>query len=328
MASKPFSADHQVNSIIHKYGGISEIHPLIKALNKDDKSRLMLVAVIEHEYDFIRTRSQDLDDHEITAAQKAFANLLDDNKDAAIHIYVEEILGLKITPDTEKASIIQSSIEIRAALLDGRSLDISTAQTRSTLTNHTANSTRQSTPTAASPEASASTTRAQSPSQDITSAAKLATWVNTLSRLEHHLETGTTEFREAEAGTYNQREKAKFVRDTIDNLVDYINTLRTTAQLSLGNDFYQDKLVALRELRQEANNKVLQGYKGNKRPFERTRGKPRPRPSLKRENAVLRSPNALSRSGVNSIRLGDRNDRGDRRGGRFRQVDSYRPVRG
>ena len=129
MASKTFSADHQVNSIIHKYGGIFEIHPLIKAMNKDENSRLMLVAVIEHEYDFIRTRSQDLDDHEIAAAQKAFASLLDENKDAAIHIYVEEILGLKIAPDTEKASIIQSSIEFRAALLDGMSLDISTAQT-------------------------------------------------------------------------------------------------------------------------------------------------------------------------------------------------------
>ena len=328
MASKSFPADHQVNSIIHKYGGIFEIHPLIKAMNKDDKSRLMLVAVIEHEYDIIRTRSQDLDDHEITAAQKAFASLLDDNKDAAIHIYVEEILGLKVTPDTEKASIIQSSIEVRAALLDGKSLYISTVQNCSALINHTANSTRQPTTTAASPEASASTTGGQIPSKDITSAAKLPDWRNTLSRLELHLESGTKEFHEAKANTYKQREKGKFVRDTIDNLVDYINTLRTTVQLNLGDDFYQDKVVALRALRQEANDVVLQGYKGNPRRFERTRGKPRPRPSLKRENAVLRSPNALSRSGVNSIRLGDRNDREDQRGGRSRWVDSYRPVRG
>ena len=118
MASENPRTEERYISIIDQYCATSVMHPLIEALkHKCDSQKL--VAVINHEISAIRARSQDLDDNEITVAQKAFLNFMKPNFNAAMHIYVEEVLGIKFAPDAEKASIFESSIEVRAGLLEG-----------------------------------------------------------------------------------------------------------------------------------------------------------------------------------------------------------------
>ena len=122
MASAQSSGVQKYNDIIERCRGIHEMHPLFKALTEDGNSHRILVAVFEHERDTIRTRSQDLNDSEITAAQKAFSSLVDHNPDAATHIYVDEMLGVKLTPDAEKLTTLKNVIEVRGTLLQSMSL--------------------------------------------------------------------------------------------------------------------------------------------------------------------------------------------------------------
>ena len=145
-----------------------------------------------------------------------------------------------------------------------------------------------------------------------------------LSRLESLIINTHKEFHEAQEDTYEQRESAKFLRDTIDNFDEYVTGLRET-QPNFGPAFYEDKLMVFRDLRAKANCKALQGYNGKPRPFERTQGNFRFRPTLKRENTVLRSPRTLRKSTVNSLHV---NREGVQRGGgKFARVDKYRPIR-
>lgn len=100
-------------------------------------------------------------------------------------------------------------------------------------------------------------------------------------------------------------------------------------QLESGED-YNARILTLRNLREEADTTARQGYNGKPRPFERARQTLRSRPSLRREDAILRSPGAPGRSAVNRIRL---NRGGEQRGGERHGegrwvIDRYRPARG
>jgi len=104
---------------VDKYIGKQDLHPLVQAIDQDEQSHRKLVAVMEHEVNAIRSRSQDLEENEITIAQKAFIYFSASNMHAAIHIYVEEILGIEFAPKADKASLLQGSIDVRAGLLEG-----------------------------------------------------------------------------------------------------------------------------------------------------------------------------------------------------------------
>ena len=69
----------------------------------------------------INARSPNLDDHEITIVQKAFATFMGDEETlhAAIEIYVEEILGLGLSREKNKALMIEDAVGVRAGFLEG-----------------------------------------------------------------------------------------------------------------------------------------------------------------------------------------------------------------
>lgn len=115
---------------VDKYIGRQDLHPLVQAINQDEHSHRKLVAAMEHEVNSIRSRSQDLEDNEITIAQKAFVHFFASNVHAATHIYVEEILGIEYAPKTEKVSLLQDSIDVRAGLLEGMRTNVATTNTR------------------------------------------------------------------------------------------------------------------------------------------------------------------------------------------------------
>lgn len=326
MAAKSSRATEKYGSIIRQYAGAKKLHPLIQALIDDDGSHSKLVAVIEHDITAIRARSQNLDDYEITAAQKAFVNLIDYSTESAMHIYAEEIMGTKFTPDAEITPIFKHSIDIRATLLGGRWLDFAALSTRSWITKGPASTKSNQPASAATSEPNPSTTTANIHSLDqapITSRAPVRD--KKIERLESLINGTQKEFHDAQEDSYAQRDSAKFLRDTIDNLIEYVGILRATKP-TVGELFYEEKLLALQSLREEAINKALQGYNGKPRPFERARKHPRPRPSFKRENAILSSPRGHSRPATNSIRL-NHGQAGGQVGGKSVRIDRYRPYR-
>lgn len=69
----------------------------------------------------INARSPDLEDHEITIAQKAFVNLMKDGNTfhGALAIYMDELLGLNIGTGKDLERIIQDAVQVGAALLEG-----------------------------------------------------------------------------------------------------------------------------------------------------------------------------------------------------------------
>jgi len=108
----------------------------------------------------------------------------------------------------------------------------------------------------------------------------------------------------------------------------YVETLRQMKELESGED-YEGRVSTLQQLREIADAAARQGYNGKPRPFERARQAPPSRPSLRREDAILRSPGAPGRSAVNRIRLNrGREQRGGERRGEGRwTIDRYRPAR-
>lgn len=129
MASEYSSVAQKYIATIERYAGARELHPLVQALNHDEHFHRKLVAVMQHEVDAIRSRSQDLDECEITVAQKAFVYFFASSMPAAVSIYVEEILGIQFAPQASKAPILQDSIELRSQLLEGVLLSMATIKT-------------------------------------------------------------------------------------------------------------------------------------------------------------------------------------------------------
>lgn len=124
----PHTAQKYIETI-DKYIGKQDLHPLVQAINRDEHSHRKLVAVMEHEVNAIRSRSQDLEENEITIAQKAFGYFFAFNMHAAIHIYVEEILGIEFVTKMDKVSLLQDSVDIRAGLLEGMRTNMATMNT-------------------------------------------------------------------------------------------------------------------------------------------------------------------------------------------------------
>ena len=68
----------------------------------------------------INARSPDLEDHEITIAQKAFITLMKNEETfhGAFAIYLDEVLGLKISTGKDMEQIIQDAVQVGTALFE------------------------------------------------------------------------------------------------------------------------------------------------------------------------------------------------------------------
>lgn len=69
-------------------------------------------------------RSQNLAHGEITAAQKAFAVLMEKEEDLfpAIGLYVDEILGLRFVSESDRAITLNNMIQTRHSIRDRTSI--------------------------------------------------------------------------------------------------------------------------------------------------------------------------------------------------------------
>ncbi|KAL8832231.1 MAG: hypothetical protein Q9191_000401 [Dirinaria sp. TL-2023a] len=105
--------------VISQYISTKKLHPLVDQLSNDAMENFMLM--LNHDVEVIKARSQDLDDHEITAAQKAFSLMVSQgNTPAAVAIYVQEVLGFNYVDPGQ--GMLEKLAEARRPLIENGKL--------------------------------------------------------------------------------------------------------------------------------------------------------------------------------------------------------------
>lgn len=101
--------------IAHYRRAATTLHPLVADLSKTPELSRAFWRSFDHDLLVFSQRSQNLEDSEITAAQKAFVFLSKAKQDQlpAIELYVEEILGILTVAEAGKAQTLVSAIQTR-----------------------------------------------------------------------------------------------------------------------------------------------------------------------------------------------------------------------
>lgn len=103
-----------MQAIVINYSRLEVLHPIVAEMSKDANFKRMFWAALSHELQVITRRSQVLSDCQITAAQKAFKILMEDEDYvAAVEIYVDEILGIGAALDDDKAQTLATMLQTR-----------------------------------------------------------------------------------------------------------------------------------------------------------------------------------------------------------------------
>ena len=123
MSTSPPEPDARVRAILRLYRPIEVPHPLVADMYHAPESERMFWQCLGHDLNVIRGRSQDLHDCEITAAQKAFRILMDEPTSGlpAVQLYVDKLMGLEISSDTQSAQTLATAFETRDYFLSSMS---------------------------------------------------------------------------------------------------------------------------------------------------------------------------------------------------------------
>lgn len=105
----------RLNRIINQYRNIEVLHPVVARLCEVPAHRKILHEALTQDLDIIHSRSPHLPDFEITIYQKAFKILMDREEDriGGIEIYVDEILGVKLSGSTESLETLKTAVDAR-----------------------------------------------------------------------------------------------------------------------------------------------------------------------------------------------------------------------
>ena len=92
-----------------------------KTIDRDPLWKKAFLRHVCNERDVINACSPNLEDHEITIAQKAFLILMknEDSYHGAFAVYMDELLGLKIGIGKDIKQIIQDAVQVGAIFLEG-----------------------------------------------------------------------------------------------------------------------------------------------------------------------------------------------------------------
>ena len=110
--------DTNVDDVVDSYRSIKTLHPAISDLCQLPEFKKVFWSSLNQDLHVIRQRSQILAHGEITIIQKAFAILMQHEEDviSAIHLYVDEILGLKFVSEAEGATSLNAMIQTRHSI--------------------------------------------------------------------------------------------------------------------------------------------------------------------------------------------------------------------
>jgi len=111
--------DAKVQAIVSSYTGIEILHPVVSDMCDDPEFKRMFWLCLSHDLEVISQRSQDLADGEVTANQKAFKVLMEnEDSEGAVEIYVDEILGLKFSSDAMKAQTLATALQTKDYIMN------------------------------------------------------------------------------------------------------------------------------------------------------------------------------------------------------------------
>ena len=285
--------------IVNQYSGITAMHPLVAQLDEDTFKNFALM--FDHDIDAINAHSQDLDDHEITAAQKACSLMASSgHSNGALQLYVEKILGFHYLQPVE--GMLDKMAKARLPFILRKLLPAIFIYVVAHMLA----------------DESEYTTRANPPSLPPVSSSK----ETKLCRLLHMCGNAQKEFRAKRAGTFAQKSAAKFLCHTIENTMTYIKALKTSGQSSSVMLPDDTQMKSLRSLHSEVRWGLIKGFQGKGgKPVECFKPVQRRSPAtLVREDAILRSPHQ-QHSCATAPAYKARTFQGIPRGG-----DRYRPT--
>ncbi len=120
MSVLQLSQDTKVREIVKIYRRVERLHPIASEMFESPELKCMFWNTLIHDLGVIRRRSLSLADGEITAVQKAFEVLMkrEADENAAIEIYMDEIIGLKAIPERGRAKTLAQAIQTRDNILN------------------------------------------------------------------------------------------------------------------------------------------------------------------------------------------------------------------
>lgn len=114
------SEDAKFIDLLSYYRKTVRTHRIVYDLCQSDQHKQLFKKCLNHELLVIKSRSQNLRDHEISVYQKAFATLMShqENPRGGIALYAEEILGLGFVEAAEKTGVLRQAIETRHLVME------------------------------------------------------------------------------------------------------------------------------------------------------------------------------------------------------------------
>ena len=119
LSSRP-NKEAKLLEILGYYRPIDVLHPTVRKMCESIAFREHFKKGLQHDLAVLKSRSQDLEDHEISLTQKAFVELMEEEEEdkiSGIEIYVEEIIGLKMVEDKDKLQTLKSLVKTKDLLV-------------------------------------------------------------------------------------------------------------------------------------------------------------------------------------------------------------------
>ncbi|KAL8938587.1 MAG: hypothetical protein Q9216_003815 [Gyalolechia sp. 2 TL-2023] len=112
------TARDRVTQLVLDYGAIHTMHPAVAILRRSQASDIMFQQAMTNDYKLLCNRSPHLEDYEINIYEAAFSKLMADvdTHIGAIHIYVEEILGLRAVSQPLKLRALTNAVKVRTMI--------------------------------------------------------------------------------------------------------------------------------------------------------------------------------------------------------------------
>lgn len=123
MSASYLDLETKAREIVNNFRSVNVLHPVVSELLQSPESPQIFWRSFNQDLHVICQRSQTLAHGEVTAIQKAFAVLMEEEDlIPAVELYVSEILGLKFVPETDRSATLDAMIQTRHFILDRTSI--------------------------------------------------------------------------------------------------------------------------------------------------------------------------------------------------------------
>ncbi|KAL9600374.1 MAG: hypothetical protein Q9219_003224 [cf. Caloplaca sp. 3 TL-2023] len=114
------AGQRRVQELVQQYSSVQHIHPAVTTMRRSHADDLAFQQAMNNDLRLISSRSPDMGDHEINMYEAAFLKLMSNTEThaGAIHIYVEEILGLKAVTQPLKLRALTIAVQLRTLFLN------------------------------------------------------------------------------------------------------------------------------------------------------------------------------------------------------------------